>query len=118
MKRTSMPTIAGVFNIVIGAINLLGVLGVAIALVVISNSILNHGSIVIPILWAVLVALIVFGIPSIVGGIFAVQRRNWAMALIGSIASFITWNLIGLVPLILVALSKDEFDQPVTAFNT
>ena len=112
MKRTAMPTVAGVFNIAIGALNLLGIFGVGIALIVISNTTAVHGSIVIPILWAVLFALLVFGIPSLVGGIFAVQRRNWAMALIGSITSFITWNLIGLVPLILVAMSKDEFDQP------
>ncbi|UCE98494.1 MAG: SHOCT domain-containing protein [Dehalococcoidia bacterium] len=31
------------------------------------------------------------------------------MALLGSIASFLTWFIIGLIPLILIALSKDEF---------
>jgi putative membrane protein len=37
------------------------------------------------------------------------QRKNWAIALIGSIASFLTWFIIGLIPLILVILSKNEF---------
>ena len=108
MKRTAMPTIAGVINIVIGSINLLGVLGVGIAIIVITNA-AGASAIVISILWAVIAGLLILGLPSLIGGIYSVQRKNWAIALIGSIASFLIWNLIGLIPLILVIVSKDEF---------
>ena len=108
MKRTALPTIAGVINISIGAINLLGVLGVGIAIAIISSQIFRDTTALI-VLWIVFVVLLVFCIPSIVGGIYALQRKDWGLALIGSIASFITWNFIGLIPVILIALSKDEF---------
>ena len=100
MKRTALPTIAGVINIVIGSLNLLGIIGVGIAIIVISSA-AGVDVIVIPILWSVLVALLILGLPSLIGGIYALQRKNWAIALIGSIASFLIWNIIGLIPLIL-----------------
>ena len=109
MKRTASPTIAGVFNIIIASLNLLGVFGVAIAIVVISNT-AGVDVIVIPILWSVLVGLLIFSTPSLIGGIYALQRKNWVIALIGSITSFLIWNIIGLVPLILVIISRDEFN--------
>jgi len=59
--------------------------------------------------WGVLcgVVLIVLGIISLMGGIFAVQRKNFALALIGGI--FVVPSILGLIGLILVAVSKDEF---------
>ena len=89
--------------------NLLGVFGVAIAIVVIINT-AGVDVIVIPILWSVLVGLLIFSTPSLIGGIYALQRKNWVIALIGSITSFLIWNIIGLVPLILVIISRDEFN--------
>ena len=112
MKRTALPTIAGVINIIIGSINLLGVFGVGIAIVVISNT-AGVDVIVIPILWSVIAGLLVLGIPSLIGGIYSVQRKNWAIALIGSIASFLIWNIIGLIPLILIIISRDEFGDRI-----
>ncbi len=58
--------------------------------------------------------LLVFSLPSLIGGVYAVQRKNWVIALIGSIASFLTWFIIGLIPLILVILSKDEFGTSIS----
>ncbi len=111
MKRTPIPIIAGVMNITIGSINLLGVSGVGIAIAVIWSDQYWIDWTALTVLWIVLVVLLIFGLPSLIGGIYAIQRKNWAIALIGSIASFITWSwgIIGLIPLILVILSKDEF---------
>ena len=113
MKRTALPTIAGVINIVIGSLNLLGIIGVGIAIIVISSA-AGVDVIVIPILWSVLVALLILGLPSLIGGIYALQRKNWAIALIGSIASFLIWNIIGLIPLILIIISRDEFGNSIS----
>jgi putative membrane protein len=109
MKRTAMPTIAGIMNIVIGAINLFGVVGVAIAIAIVWSNRVWIDWTAITVLWIVFAVLLVFGLPSLIGGIYALQRKNWGLALTGSIASFITWNFIGLIPLILIALSKNEF---------
>ena len=107
MKRTALPIIAGVINIIIGSINLLGVIGVGIAIAIVWSTAPERTALTV--LWIVFAALLVFGLPSLLGGIHAVQRKNWAIALIGSIASFLTWAIIGLIPLILVILSRDEF---------
>ncbi len=115
MKRTPIPIIAGVMNIIIGSINLLGVIGVGIAIAVIWSDQYWIDWTALTVLWIVLVVLLIFGLPSLIGGIYAIQRKNWAIALIGSIASLITWFwcLIGLVPIILVILSKDEFGNGI-----
>lgn len=112
MKRTALPIVAGVMNIIIGSINLLGVIGVGIAIAVVWSQV-GVDSIALTVLWIVVVVLLVFGLPSLIGGIYAVQRKNWVIALIGSVASFLTWSIIGLIPLILIALSKDEFGAGV-----
>ena len=113
MKRTALPTIAGVINIIIGSLNLLSIIGVGIAIVVISSA-AGVDVIVIPILWSVIVALLILGLPSLIGGIYALQRKNWVIALIGSIASFLIWNIIGLIPLILIIISRDEFGNSIS----
>ena len=113
MKRTALPIVAGVINIIIGSINSLGIIGVGIAIAVIwSQSWVDWTALTV--LWIVFAALFLFGLPSLIGGIYAVQRKNWAIALIGSIASFLTWSVIGLIPLILVILSKDEFGTSIS----
>lgn len=52
---------------------------------------------------------------AIIGGVMAIQRKNWAFALIGSILGLLAawgWvvgSILCLVGLILIAISKDEF---------
>ncbi len=109
MNKTSLPTIAGVMNIIIGSINMLGVIGVGIAIAVVWSARYWVDWTALTVLWIVFAVLLVFSLPSIIAGIYAVQRKYWVIALLGSIASFLTWFIIGLIPLILIALSKDEF---------
>jgi putative membrane protein len=114
MERTTLPVIAGVMNIIIGSINFLGVIGVGIAIAVVWSNRYWVDWTALTVLWIVFAVLLVFSLPSIVGGVYAMQRKNWAIALIGSIASFLTWFIIGLIPLILVILSKNEFGAGVS----
>ena len=109
MKRTALPTIAGVINIIIGSINFLGVIGVGIAIAVVWSDRYWTDWTTLTVLWIVFAVLLVFSVPSIIAGVYALQRKNWAIALVGSIASFLIWNIIGLIPLILVIISRDEF---------
>lgn len=61
---------------------------------------------------------IIFGLPvpaliialmALVGGVFAILRRKWALPLIGAIAATLSFILLGIPAIVLIALSKDEF---------
>ncbi|UCE92346.1 MAG: hypothetical protein JSV90_04205 [Methanobacteriota archaeon] len=58
----------------------------------------------------------VFGTIAVLGGVFALMRRHFYLALVGGIfglvgLGFLVGSLLGLIGVILVALSKDEFEQ-------
>ncbi len=53
------------------------------------------------------IVTIALGALAILGGIFAIQRTHFAIALVGGILS--VPSIIGLIGLILVVVSKDEF---------
>jgi hypothetical protein len=58
---------------------------------------------------------LIFSIMALVGGIFAIQRKQWAFALVGAILGmlaigFLIGGLLGLIGLILIAVAREEFD--------
>jgi len=58
---------------------------------------------------------IIFGIVAILGGIFAVQRKHFGLSILGSVMGmlglgFTFGGLLGLIGLILVAISRKEFE--------
>jgi len=109
VKKTARPVVAGIFNIVVGSINILGVIGLiiaAIASVPFDNGFpLNVQAILI----IIAVPLAVLGAVSIVGGVYGLQRRLWGLALAGSITSAISSTLLGIASIVLIAISKEEF---------
>jgi hypothetical protein len=54
------------------------------------------------------IVVLIIGVVSLLGGINAIQRKSFAMAIIGGILTLPT--IIGLIGLILVAVSRDDFD--------
>jgi hypothetical protein len=108
-KKTAMPVIAGTLAIASGGLKLLVFLGLIIAsFFVIASPVPQfgiHPSAVLPLFNIPLV----LGIVAIIGGIFAIQRKKFGLALIGSIAAFLPFSFLGLASIILIALSKDEF---------
>jgi hypothetical protein len=60
--------------------------------------------------------LIILAIVAIVGGVFAILRRIWGLSLTGAICSLVPHPgmVLGIPALILISMSKDEFDQPVS----
>jgi hypothetical protein len=58
---------------------------------------------------------IIFAILALVGGICGIQRKVWGLALVGSIFCMISIgpmfisSILGLIGLILIAISKDDF---------
>jgi len=53
---------------------------------------------------------VVPGILPIIVGKYALQRRNWGLALAGSIVAIFGSSLMGIAATILTALLKDEFE--------
>jgi hypothetical protein len=54
--------------------------------------------------------LLVLGIIAIAGGISAVRRKSFGLSLAGAICALIPLNLLGLLAVIFVSLSKKEFE--------
>jgi len=46
----------------------------------------------------------------IVGGIYALKRKKWGLALAGSIAAILPLSILGIASLVLVIISRKEFD--------
>jgi hypothetical protein len=113
VHKTAMPTIAGIFNIISGAGRL-----VVIPVLFFAGYFMNMAPMFsyrpmrAPVfLAAAAIILLVLGILAIVGGVFALQRRNFGMAMVGAVAALLPFNLLGLASVILLALSSKEFKQ-------
>jgi len=120
MEKTWKPIVAGILDIISGAVGLIAVLGLLIAILVTSDVCAIPGTADVPmfvpsLLTGIAVPLAIFSILSLVGGIYAVQRKMWGLALAGSISAiFASIPLLGGLPVgitatILMALSKNEF---------
>ena len=59
--------------------------------------------------WFLGIVVLVLSIMAIVGGIFAVQRKSWGLALAGSICAILQGGILGIIATIFVALSRKEF---------
>jgi hypothetical protein len=104
IPETWMPTAAGILAILAGAGDLLlGLITLAVGHAIGRFSgIWGFGLIGVP--------HIILGIISIVGGVFALRRQTWWLALVGAILALM-WpsTLFGILSIIFVALSKKEF---------
>jgi hypothetical protein len=122
METTWKPIVAGILNIIVGVFNLIGMFLIIIVIVAIGSGILALSAFInmIPmwlsgILQGVLiitaVLLGVFSALPLIGGIYAVQRKNWGLALAGSIAAILSSTPLGITSTVLVALAKNEFES-------
>ena len=117
-QHTAMPVIAGVLDIVHAAFGFLFLFGLIVAMVAFP---MQHTTFPYR-MWAgysvPMAALLSLAIPcaiisvlSLLGGIAAIQRRRWGLALTGSIAAILPSFVTGTVTVVLVALSRDEFER-------
>jgi hypothetical protein len=116
--KTWKPLVGGITAITAGVFDLLGTLGLTIAIAVIGTSdfIVTEADIypltvsgLNAILAAVAVFLGVAGIVAIIGGIFALQRKLWGLALAGSIAAVLPFWVFGITSIVFTAISREEF---------
>jgi hypothetical protein len=117
--KTWKPTVAGILSIVAGAGGVivwsLIILGVFIFFIAASSG----GGVNLPILqsklipvWVAILAIpfMALSILAIVGGVFALSRKIWGLALAGSIGALFCSTVLGIVAIIFTVLSKDEFE--------
>ncbi len=114
-ERTWRATAGGILSIIAGAWNLLigigAVLGTAF-LTDILDTVTGGAAIGV----GLGTGLIILGLISIIGGIFALVRRVWVFALVGAIAAvfpspLVFPMLLGVLALIFVAIAHPEFRQ-------
>ena len=114
MEKTNKPTNAGILSIITGALELIWAACSYIGFGVVSGA-LNIPTGYIPpfvpglVLGTATVATVV-GILALAGGIYALQRKNWGLALTGSIAAILAFFPLGIPALILTAQSRDDFE--------
>jgi VIT1/CCC1 family predicted Fe2+/Mn2+ transporter len=106
VKQTGKSTAAGVLNLVSGFLSLIGAISLVIPIFVYNRV---GGSFLDPIFFTAAIILAVTGILGLLGGISALRRKTWGLALAGSIASIFPCFPLGIAAVILTALSRDEF---------
>lgn len=101
-KETAYPIVAGIFEILSGIIGL----GLGGLFIVGGSFVFFFGGFLAIACGAI---LLVFGLIALLGGIFCIQRKNYALALVGAIFSLFITLIFGILALIFVILAKDEF---------
>ena len=113
---TWVSTVAGILDIVSGALSVIGS-----AIMAVLGNITHHtvehyvpNDVYIPISPGALfsglaVMALVFGLLALAGGVYAVQRRAWGWALVGSIAAALCFFPLGVPAVILTIVAEGEF---------
>jgi len=122
MEATWKPIVAGILNIALGILNLFGMFMIIGLMVAFGGGILTivriaefmpiwMSGMVQGVLIILAILLAVSSSLPLIGGIYAIQRKAWGLALAGSIVAILPAVPLGIISTILVALSKDEFEK-------
>jgi uncharacterized membrane protein YidH (DUF202 family) len=103
--KTWKPTVAGILSIIAGEFSIVGGV-VALRHGALASRILFH-----PRLESLAVVVIVLGIVAIVGGVCAISRQMWGLALAGAICALFPPSLcvLGILAIVFVVRAKKEF---------
>jgi len=102
-KESAMPLIGGILVLLVG----LGYLGIGAFLAVASGSTFWFDVDIAGAGVACGAIVAVLGVIVLLGGIFAIQRKHFGLALVGAILALP--SLLGIIGLVLIVVSKDEF---------
>lgn len=108
MTKTWKPIVAGILSIIAGAVAVLVGIGALVRGEFIRRMMWHWG-------WGVVGTIaLILGIVAITGGIFAIKRKVWGLALAGAICALFPPHVcvLGILAIIFVALSKSEFSSP------
>jgi hypothetical protein len=109
-EKTWMPLVAGICTIVSAALKILGAIAIICGLAFVrAMPHFSIGTYELAILTGIMIPLIILGVVALIGGIYTLRRRLWGMALAGAIAAFLPSGILGILAIIFIALSKNEF---------
>ena len=118
-STTWMPTAGGILCIISGALGFItiaffltfgSIFGAAIARDVLSSLGYWQSGLPFTVIGIIAVPLLCVNIVAIIGGIYAIRRRGWGMALAGSICSVFPSQVLGILAVVFIAISRKEFD--------
>ena len=117
--------IGGIMSLVSGACGVLGMVTIIFVLLFIRYTLnkspmpdtsgLPFGTVTlfVTIIYGILgLGLLILGVLGIAGGVFALKKRHWGLALAGAIAGTITFFPCGVVAVIFIAMARPEFVKP------
>ncbi|UCH51927.1 MAG: hypothetical protein JSV54_04065 [Chloroflexota bacterium] len=116
MEKTWMPTIAGILDIVAGIVSFIGIIFVVVGVSMlaytggIEPSMGISETLILSIAVIFAIFAVIADILAIIGGTFALRRKNWGLALAGSIAAFFASILLGIAAIVFTVMSKNEFE--------
>ena len=102
-KKRILSTIAGIIEIVAGVLAVVPLVVMVVTMLVAED--LPSWYVVFPIVTAILSGL------AIIGGICALRRKCWAMAVAGSIAVIWPTTVVGIAAVVLNVMARDEFER-------
>ncbi len=121
VEQTWRPTVAGVLNIIAGA---LGIISGIVVIVLLQSNIwldLIYGNRVVPpsdrammqfvlnLLAVSGIVYIVMGILTLIGGIYTTKRKKWGLGLAASIIAILLTLVLGILSTIFISQAKKEF---------
>ena len=121
MERTWKPKAAGILSIIAGTIA--AVIGLIVVFLIWLGGaflefflkIASEPNQAIPAVASfeagILIVVLIIAALAIVGGIYALRRRIWGLALAGSICALVPLVIPGILAIIFVSLSKSEFES-------
>lgn len=112
-KKTVMPVIGGILILVGGVLALVAGIGLVAsvgALDALTIVDVEGVDILEDIVTACGVIFIILGLIGVMGGIFAIMRKHFGLAILGGVFALAGWFIPALIGLILVGVSKDEFE--------
>jgi hypothetical protein len=118
MENAWMPKAAGILDIVAGSLGILFSLIMGLWFAFLSYFISRPSTefhnfpmrfiMLFMIPWAIF--MLVAGILAIVGGIYALKRKKWGLALAGSVGAVFSQLALGVVAVIFTVMGKSEFE--------
>ncbi|HEX79506.1 MAG TPA: hypothetical protein G4O19_05055 [Dehalococcoidia bacterium] len=117
--RTWMPMVGGILSIISGSLGFIAIaffltfgsiFGAAIARDVLLSLGFWHMGLPMTIIGIIAIILLCISAVAIIGGIYAIQRRGWGMALAGAICSIFPSQVLGILAIVFITISRKEFE--------
>jgi len=112
-KKTALPVIGGVLILVGGLLTLISGLALVGTIDVLNDMVpvdVEGMDMFTDIVTACGAILVIFGLIGVLGGVMGMLRKSFGLAIVGGVFSLVGWFIPALIGLILVAISKEEFE--------